>query len=285
MPTNTVTVNEEWTCADAPLTFFDDNGSQWILTNLGGWFGGLDVRDGPIDRPLQDGSYDGPSQFASRVVTLEGTVVALDTGSLQVAMEQVASLLAGPVRVGPLVVDEEVLSRSRQAQVRLGGPTLIQKISPVAAEFSLSLYCADPYRYSTDLHEATTTRFAAGAGRTYNLVPDRHYGASGVSGVVSCPNAGTTTSWPTFTFSGPLVNPAARLVGGPGIEVRLTLVDGQTLVVDMAARTVLLDGASRRSSVTFESEFFGLLPGDNQIYFTAQSGTGALTVAWRDAWA
>lgn len=282
MPHNQVTIGD-WACGDGFDRVTDDDGTVWTLTELTGWFDSPDPRGEPTPRPGADGDYDGEPTLSARTVTVAGSINAQSGPLLQAARDRVTALLAGSQRYGTLVVDEVDRGLSRQAVVRLGGQTLTQQSTARDGTFSLSLYAPDPRRYSSVLHTASTARFTPGGGRSYDLVFDRSYGGSGSSGVVSVSNAGARSTWPVLRFAGPLPNPYARLVGGSTVAASLTLAAGQELVVDCGLRSVLLGTASRRQFLS-QDGFFALPPGDSQVYFSADSGTGSLTVQWRDAW-
>jgi len=73
---------------------------------------------------------------------------------------------------------------------------------------------------------------------------------------------------------------------GERLAFSLSLFAGDALVVDVAARTVFLGGASRRSALLPRSSWFGLPPGATTIGFDAfdETAAGTLTASWRDAW-
>jgi hypothetical protein len=100
-------------------------------------------------------------------------------------------------------------------------------------------------------------------------------------------NAGTATSWPLWTVTGPCSQPVIRNDStGQRLAFDLPLLEGDTLVVDVAARTVWLGGASRRAALLPRSSWFGLPPGNTVIGFDAFNPheSGVLTVVWRNAW-
>ena len=66
-----------------------------------------------------------------------------------------------------------------------------------------------------------------------------------------------------------------------------TLQEGEFLVIDTDARSVLLQGtASRRSTMLPGSDWFALKPGATPVLFRARDYAPAarLTAEWRDAW-
>jgi hypothetical protein len=265
-----------------------DTGCVWVLSEIDGWHGGLDVRGAPVDRPMSDGVYDGPAPFGGRTVTLTGSVVAPDRGALRVALDRVAAVLAGRVRSGPLTVDESGAGGLvRWAGVRLAGPTLAKRIGPTAAEFSVALFAADPLRYASVESSLTLSRFVAGNGRTYPLRFPRLYGSSSNAGAGYVFNAGNADTYPVVTFSGPLSNPSVSLDDGRILKVINSLGAGEQLVVDMGARTVFAGSSSRRRYVTADSTLFEIAegrPAGVRVQFNADSGNGTMTMRYRAAW-
>jgi hypothetical protein len=90
-----------------------------------------------------------------------------------------------------------------------------------------------------------------------------------------------------WTITGPCDQPAIRSAStGRWLAFALQLADGDQLVVDAAARTVRLGGASRRASLSSGSRWFGLAAGLTEVTFDAlRTDTPAtLSVTWRDAW-
>lgn len=264
----------------------DDLGCKWFLGDFTGWFSGVGVTAGSIQRPLSDGTLPGPAPLTGRPIIVGGMIVAPSRGALMASLERVGSVLTGQERVGDLVVREGARDLTRQVTVRLDGAS---KAEPVAGQriqgrFEFSLYADDPAKYSAEMHSDSNTRFISGAGRAYPVVYPRVYGAGGNDGVLSVVNAGNRATWPTYSFVGPLLNPTVRIVGGPQITVLIDLLAGQELVIDTANRTVLLGTSSRRSSLTFDSEWFAINPGTTDVSFIADDGIGTAQVFWRDAW-
>ena len=67
----------------------------------------------------------------------------------------------------------------------------------------------------------------------------------------------------------------------------LTLVGGDSLVIDTDKRSIILNGtASRRSSLLSGSQFFELAPGSSTIRFRNNGAfdAGTLSIAFRDAY-
>lgn len=271
------------TLHDQATAVAEPDGTVWVLTKLTGWHGGVTPRVTVVDPGgLVDGVHDGLPTFGGRTVTVEGAV-ACPAELQRDVMDRVARVLAGDIRLGTLEVTED--NRSRQATVRLGGVTLVAKSGRRGVTFSLNLFSANPSRSGSDVRTVTTTRATPGGLLTIPLTVPIVFGAAGTSGFVTAVNDGDSAAWPVIRFTGPLTEPALRVVGGPALEAAITLAAGEQLVVDTADHTVLLGTSSRRGVLSITSQWFGLPPGANQLFFEAAAGAGTVTVEWRDSWA
>lgn len=281
----TITV-DGFTCYDGVTAPTDTDGNLWVWQDIEGWFGGLDVRGAPVERPLTDGDFDGPAPLGSRTVTVKGTLIAETRAGLQRGLDRLAAVLTTAVRRSDLVVDETQRGVARQATVRLGGPTVVSRKSTYQADWSLSLYAADPLRYGTVVHVISILPFSAGSGRTYNLIPNRHYGKAARDGTGIVTNAGTASTPLRITFVGPCTNPGIRIVGGAETQYMGTLTVDDSVVIDTASRTVLLNGANRRQNLSASSRWLSAPPGDTRLYHWVDNvdRLGSASVAWRDAW-
>jgi hypothetical protein len=196
-------------------------------------------------------------------------------------------VLSGPLRRGLLVVDEQWIPLTREIEVRLGGAILTARQGPVLASWSLVLYAADPLRYGVSGRSELLDPFAPGAGRTYSLVPPRTYGAIGHDGRATVHNDGNAATPLVVTFFGPSKNPNLQIVGGPKVQMAMTLLAGEQVVVDSGRRTVIYNGsASRRQFLTGDSRWQHLPPGDSELFYSVAvgGGNGQCLVSWRDGW-
>lgn len=99
---------------------------------------------------------------------------------------------------------------------------------------------------------------------------------------------GLIPTWPIITLAGPAKNPTFYntanntffRIGTP--EEPWFLYDGQTLVINMRTRQVLVDGKSVSMSIDPESDWWSLIPGQNKIYFLnfQSDGTGVANIKY-----
>lgn len=263
----------------------DDDGVEWWVTSENGWSSTPPVRVELVNRPQRDGAFDAPSFRGARVITLDGTAIAPDIGTKERARDRLAAVLADGSRLVELVVHEHLVTR--RALVRLSAPTKIADTTPYTFDWSLQLTAPDPIRYGVAQHSALCGLPQPGAGLGFPLVTwPLDFGVS-VEGSMALVNAGTVTTWPVWTVTGPCNQPVIRhATSGQALGFGLSLLEGDVLVVDVAARTIRLNGASRRAALLPGSAWFGLAPGTTGVEFDAvRTDTPAvLSATWRDAW-
>ncbi len=88
-----------------------------------------------------------------------------------------------------------------------------------------------------------------------------------------------------LTITGPVDQP--RIVNdtdGKTMIFNVTLAGGETLVIDLVNRTVLLNGTTNRRNTLQSADWFLFQPGNTFIRFGGVTGTGTLTVSYRNAW-
>jgi len=97
-------------------------------------------------------------------------------------------------------------------------------------------------------------------------------------------NAGETEAEWSATITGPTTNPLIEHVtSGAVLRLELVVAGGESVTIDSKARTVLLNGSSRSSALT-SRQWFTIAPGANEIAFRADSGTGTMTLTYRNTW-
>ncbi len=112
------------------------------------------------------------------------------------------------------------------------------------------------------------------------------FGASSGGSVIAT-NDGTAETYPTITLQGPLINPAlTNETTGERLALTLTLGASDTVVINMARRTILQGGTTNRMGAKAAgSTFWSLSPGDNTLRFQADAyDVGTATVAYRSAY-
>lgn len=267
------------------LGVVDAVGVAWVLTGLDGW-------DSPDTRTMQyaerqadHGSWAGPTYLTARVLTLTGTIVALDQPTLETAMEQLRAAVG--IADVTLTVWETV---PKQCTVRRSGKLLIQRQTDRTATYSVLVTAPDPRRYSSTLQQATTGMPATAGGLVLPVTTPVTIPTSSAGGSITAANAGSMATRPLLTITGAVAQPTVIVQHPDGTTATLSysdvLTDGDMLVLDCDAHTAVLNGsASRRRYLSGPWPEIG--PGTSvSLLFRAASGdaTATLTAAWRSAW-
>jgi hypothetical protein len=267
----------------------DANLTEWWITAVEGWRDRPAMRVSSQARQADHGSFDAPSYLDSRIITIEGTAVCPDEDTAYLSADIMASVCQDPAVLYPLVVIEPGRP-VRRANVRLNAGTKVGEpygAGAVAFDWSLLLRAPDPRRYA-DTETAVTLTLPSGADAGLQIpftvpfyIPD-----SGVStNRATVINEGTFATRPVVTFVGPVGSPAiVNLTQGKTLAFDISITSGQTLVVDFASRSVLLDGTvSRAYTIAYGSAWWDLAPGSNDVQY-AGVGSGTALLTYRSSW-
>jgi len=258
-------------------------GSSYVVAAFDPWSAPM-IRPADAPRSQRHGIYTGRDWLSERMVELQLRVAASTDAAEQAARRALAGAWkpsADGVPV-PLVwmeddgVDYVLFGAARGVETALA-PTM-----PSVCRFVAS----DPRIYRLQLRSASSGLPTITGGLTFPASSPFVFGTAGTGGLLNATNAGTIeTPW-RVTFTGPLVAPQLSHTGQAlTLAFTGTLAAGETLVVDSAARTVLLNGTtSRYSWLTSLSSWWTLEPGPNTLQFAAASGTGSVSISYRDAY-
>lgn len=250
---------------------------------------GLDsplYRETVRDHEGMDGGFIDAEFEKGREIALEGTAYSL-IGEEETFLDSLKANYAPVTTVQPFYVkapgvNERVLfCKSRGVRydwerLRRTGITPIQFL----------LYAEDPRMYDNNL-QSIVIPFggAATTGFSFDFEFDLGFGAS-IPPFGSFVNVGgNRPTPPIFTLDGPLVDP--RIINdtdSKSLNFTITLGASDSLVVDPANRTVTLNGSTNRRNALTTLDWFFLNPGETFIRFGGASGTGTLTIEYRNAW-
>jgi hypothetical protein len=112
-------------------------------------------------------------------------------------------------------------------------------------------------------------------------------GVSTTTDEVTVTNSGNRPTPPLLTIAGPVTNP--RILNdtlSKEMVFTITLLAGETLVVDPKNKTVRLNGVTNRRNTLQAPTWFYLAVGANSIRYRAESSdpTSTLTITFRPAW-
>ena len=266
-------------------------GTAWRWRQLDGWEDMPALDSGDVARPSRHGAWPGRDLAQPRVITLTGMILARrEEVRHRLAELRSATAVAESAELRPLVVNalgRELLAYARPTQrvVSLARGARLGHIP-----FTVQWTAPDPRRFSPTLHSRTITApTESGDGLDYPLEYPLDYGLTAAGGSARVTNLGDTPTHPVLTISGPCDRP--RITGGGLVmEYDLTLADGEVLVIDCHAGTVLLGGTAdrfyTRTSASVPVEAWTLAPGTTVVQFRPLwAGPGAtVLVQWRDAY-
>lgn len=272
---------------DVPLGGVDTAGVAWPLSEFEGW--DASESEGEIQRREGGhGSWPATVYLRERPMTLTGSIVAPDRVALDDAMER-ARTAAG--LTDTLLLSYE--STPKQALVRRAGKPLLRYLTDRIASYSLLVTAADPRRYSTELQQKfTLLPSTSGDGLAPPLIPPLQSTAVIVAGDVTVSNEGSFETCPTITIDGPVYAPQVLAQMPDGGVVSLlysqTLDDGEQLVIDTDAHTVMLNASASRRRFLAAPSGWPVIPARSSVTFqfrsTTKNASARMTVRWRSAW-
>jgi len=257
--------------------------SRVVLGGLPGWDDAADIRNPLPAKSQQDGAWDSTGFSDARVVTVSGSVREATPQAAYAVFQSLAALR--PQSVQELIVTNTAIGPlSALVRVTVG-------VAPVwdgdcAFTYTLTVTAPDQLKYGPATYgSATLSAATPGAGKVYPLAYPIDYGvAPGTTlGAVTVPNGGLAAYWPRLRIDGPSVNPTVVMVeSGAWVRFNGTLLAGQWLDIDLAARLVLLNGrVSVRQSISFSGDWLAVPAGGGSITWTDDSGSAiALLSVW-----
>lgn len=250
---------------------------------------GLDsppFRETTRDHEGADGGFLDAEFESGRDVILEGILYA-DATTMEAYLDDIKENYAPvtdpiPFYIKPPGVDERVIfvksrgARYDWATLRRLGMTEIQFL----------LYAEDPRIYDNVLMN-TVIPFGGQAttGFGFDFGFDLSFGASVPPDGAFIINSGNRPTPLIFTISGPVVDP--RIINdaeSKSMNFSITLGASDVLVIDTSNKTVLLNGSTNRRNALLTQDWFFLNVGSTFIRFGGASGTGTLSVSYRNAW-
>lgn len=271
------------------------NGTSYCWVNeVMDWWGYDKVRTQDLPRQSSHGVHGGRDLLDADTIT--GQVLAQATSKVDLS-DLIDAFLGNwtpsSVDIGlrANMLGETRVRFGRPRRARPGTRTMT-RYGPrnFASIITFQFDALDPVLYSDDVHSAATAPPGAGTGITLPVTIPFTIPAGSSSGILGAYNAGTLpTPW-TARLDGPLVNPTIQHIES-GSEMQfnanggLSIASGEYVLLDSVTRSVLYDGvADRRFTLLLGAGWFDLAVGTNTVRLTADSGTGTLTLNWRDAY-
>jgi hypothetical protein len=176
----------------------DFNGITWVITDIENWWDNPTAEVNDIPRGYGDGSYDVQGRYASRSLTIQGSILVPEPSMLEAARDRL-------VEASNLVYRGAWLKTGsgpvRASWVRLVGKVEIKTVSARGrADFSIPLRAPDPIKY--EWNEADPE------GYFVEEISGRDVNSSG-SGSGTVLNVGNYSVPVLLEVVGPLVGPAS----------------------------------------------------------------------------
>lgn len=278
MQSRQVTIWQEQAAKLGGLVFggVDSDGVQWILTDISGFYD-IDLEGETGARAWRDGDWVGRGWIRGHRFTMKIAVKTDENRPDLVTRAVEAIKRALPVRTpAPLVVQD-------REQVTAEDVICEDKVKVTrwrtAAHIEIPLLAPNPVRYAADwgtgavawdVYETGLPKKSGGL-RVPFKVPFIIKSES-VAGELRFIVAGSARPLSQIIISGPVKNPVIRdAVAGWRVAVDLDIGAGERLVIDPAARTVELNGASRRGAIA--GGFPAVDVGEHLITWSADSYT------------
>lgn len=278
----TLTANGDVQLAGLDLTA--DSG--YIVTAFNPWaFPDLTASD--IPRSGVDGMIQGRDLRRVRRVPLDVLVIGAVEGVDRPRAVARLAALQGVARGTQVLrwVESDTTYRL-EGRVRLVEPDS-SWIGDGSFPVQLRFEAGDPHPWilSDEEHSASTGFPTGGVGRTYDLEFPRVYGTPGSGGSVVLSNDGTVGAPWHATITGPWVNPTIRdVLTGDQLRLSISLGPGDVLELDSTDESVFLGSAHRLNAVLPGSVWPQIRPGSSEWRIGGASGSGVVSVRWRDAW-
>lgn len=264
-------------------------GTNQVLTSLEGWFSPAGTRRSGTERLWAHGSFSERGWRDQRIISVGGHIFT-ETRTAAAEMTDTLSAALADGTAGQFIVDDVDLGR-RTASVYISGAPTVNWQGGLDIFFAIDMVAPDPRKYG-ELVTASTGAAAPGGGLVFDLFTGVNagvldFGNSGNPGTVTFENVGTADTAPLFTVTGYApgftiteVNSGARLVYSQ------TVAAGQTLVLNAADGSVLLDGYADRSAYLTRREWTRVNGKTRATYLFESSGnTGAtLQIGAKPAW-
>jgi hypothetical protein len=237
------------------------------------------------DHEGTDGGFIDAEFERGRDVILEG-MIYLDSNNDETYLDELKANFAprtAPVSLvlKPPGVDERVIFVKPRG-VRYDWES-VRRVGMTPAQFLM--YAEDPRIYDNSLL-STLIPFGglATTGFGFSFGFDLSFGVTVPPAGANVVNAGNRPMPAVMTVAGPVVNP--RIINQTDsrtLEFEVDVPAASSLVIDLVNRTVVLDGTNARGFLT-TAEWWLFNPGTTMILFGGASGSGSLTIEYRNAW-
>lgn len=208
------------------------------------------------------------TRFQSQgLVTVSGIVNGESQAQLVGQMDELRAVLMDALDTSRLLTWERADGVELQAEARLASALQDEKIGPAIQRFNVSLSLDDPRGFTQALSSSVGGGLTGSGGDTFaDIFPDTFDATAG--GTAAVDNTGTRPTPAVFRLYGMAEDPQIVLVEtGERIVLSGTINAGDYLQIDVAARTVKLNGTSSAQ---------GMVSSANTTWFELPRGTSTL---------
>ncbi|MEU7186436.1 phage tail protein [Streptomyces sp. NPDC045369] len=268
--------------------------TPYVGEKLTGWDDLPDMDVANVAMPGQHGAWPGQILAGTRVLQWDFSILPDDPADFPAVLDRLRAATALGQEEQELVVRLAGTRRMMRGRVTRRSLPADRQYTKGEPSGSLVWECTDPRRYSVAEVSALVGLPQAEPGLDWagGLGWPLSWGTAGSTGTVNVTNGGDAPTHPVVEFRGPVVRPSViQMERGLALEYDITLGERDTLTVDCAAGTVMLNGsASRLYTATRNSvpeQAFTVEPGSTSMTFradmTAYDPRASVTVRWRNA--
>lgn len=221
---------------------------DYRVTEVEGWDDMSAISDTSIERARGHGDHIGDLFARARIVSVTGEIV--DTVNRDALARRL--LAATPVSSALRSLSADYFGLQLTAQARV----IARKVKVSAGydvgnvPFAVQFKCPSALRYGAAQAPSTALPLSGG-GITYPMTYPVTYGSGGITGRVTVTNAGTAPAPLKIGIRGRLPQGWIATAGDRVLAYPVEVPSGQTVVVNSADGTVLVEGtASRRGNLT-----------------------------------
>lgn len=266
------------------LSAFADGGRFFIKKVTG--LGAADIRTSSFLYSGRDGGQITAQTKGFRTITIEG-IIGENYGTLeQHAIDRQSLMNALPIGKSFPIYLTNFAGKTYRADVNVTDFKLEYRQRGASSDYLIQLTASDPLFYSTDggdVQTATVNRTIDNGGYVTPYVMPVIWDIGGQPTVVS--NSGNAIVYPVITIKDTTHNPIiTNQATGEQFAINISTNDGDQLVIDMANRTLKLNGADVIGNRVSSSTWWGLLVGNNPIRFDTNTpaDNGYAVISWRN---
>lgn len=264
-------------------------GTNQVLTRLDGWFSPAGTRRESTPRLWAHGTFSERGWRDQRIITVGGHIFT-DTRAEAAAMTDTLAAALADGTAGTFSVDDADLGY-REATVFIEGKPDVIWDGGRDVFFMIDMTAPDPRKYGQAV-SLTTLAAAPGGGLIWDLFTGNNagvldFGASDTPGTVTFENTGTADTPPIFTVSGYAPGfTITEVASGARLVYTDTVAAGQSVTINAADGSVLLNGYADRSPYLIRREWTRVPGRTRQTYLFESSGNSgaSMTLGVKPAW-